>query len=478
VKSAALRGTWIVTALAAIAAAGRLAHLNPLTVALLFLLAVLFAATAFGPLAGVFASLSATALLNYFFLPPFGTLHISDPENWIALVAFLAVSTVASRLVTRAREEAQRANATTGELAQLYDINVRLFSAATATEAMPALAQTLRETGAMGGGVVFFAENGAVEIAAGEPLESWDALALQRAGSIRVHGKTLEFVKPDGRRDLFVPVERHGEAAGAIVALETTATKATVESIARLLTAALEREHLLRERAHLESLRESDAMRMALVRAVSHDLSTPLTAMQLQIDALKRQLAGSESLGTATALAEDVARLKRRIENLLAMARLEMGNVRPRPEPTPPVDLLRAARESVATIAAARPVTIEIAADCPDVVVDPSLALEILVNLIENADRASPPGAPITLTARPHPRDATRVRLGILDRGSGLPASQQEIDAGDVLPRGLGLEIAKSFAHANGGTVVLTAREGGGTCAWVDLAAARAESIV
>jgi two-component system sensor histidine kinase KdpD len=477
VKSAVLRATWIVTALAAITAGGRMLHANPLTAALAFLLAVLFAATAMGQLAGVFTSLAASACLNYFFLPPVGTLHVADPENWIALGAFLIVSTVASGLVTRAREEAGRANATTAELAQLYDINVRLFSAATATEALPAVVQTLIETGAAFGGVVFFGESGAPEVAAGEPIEKWDTLALQRAHSIRVHGKTLQFLKPSGKRDLFVPFERHGEAAGALVALETSATKATVESIARLLATALEREHLLRERAHLESLRESDAMRTALVRAVSHDLATPLTAIQLQIESLKRQLAGTESLGTATALAEDLARLKRRIENLLAMARLEMGNVRPRPEPTPPVDLLRAARESVPLIEAARPVTIDVAPDCPDVLVDPSLALEILVNLIENAHRASPPDAPITLTARPDSHDTSRVRLGILDRGAGLPTSKHEIDAGDVLPRGLGLEIAKSFAQANGGSVVLTSREGGGTCAWVDLAAAPAETM-
>lgn len=468
----------LVAAIAVITAIGRVAHANPLTAAMAFLVAVLFAATTQGQLAGVLASILSSACLNYFFLPPLGTLHIADPENWLALLAFLIVSTVASGLVTRAREEAERANATAAEIAQLYDINVKLYSAATVAEAMPEVAQALIETGATGGGVVFFADEGTIELVAGEPLESWNELAIQRARSIRVHHKTLEFARADGTRDLFIPVERGDDVAGAIVALQTRATKATIESIAHLLTAALEREHLLRERANLESLRQSETMRTSLVRAVSHDLSTPLTAMQLQIDALKRQLAGSDSLRTAAALGDDLARLKRRIENLLAMARLEMGSIRPQPEPTPPVDLLRVARESVRAIEAARPVTIDVAADCPDVLVDPSLALEILVNLIENAHRASPPDAPITLTARAHPRDVARVRLGILDRGRGLAASPQEIDAGDVLPRGLGLEIAKSFAEANGGTVVLTTRDGGGTCAWVDLAAATAESVV
>jgi two-component system sensor histidine kinase KdpD len=474
VKRTGLDVLFVIIPIAAITAAGRAAQVNPLTAALLFLLVVLFAATTRGQFAGVCASIIATASLNYFFLPPLGTLHIADPENWTALGAFLVASTVGSRLVTREREQAERANATAAEIAQLYEISVRLFGATTVTEALPALAQTLTETGASGGGVVFFDEQGELDVAAGDPLDRWDPLALQRTRSLRVHRATLEFPKSDGTRDVFVPVEKQGLVTGAIVSLGTRATKATIESIARLLAASLEREHLLRERAHLDALRETDAMRTALVRAVSHDLSTPLTAMQLQVDGLKRQLASTESLPTITALAQDIARLKRRIENLLAMARLEMGSVRPNQEPTPPVDLLRHARESVGWIAAARPLTIEVADDCPDVDVDPSLALEILVNLIENAHRASPGDDAVVLTARPHPDDADRVRLGILDRGRGLP-SANEVEAGDALPRGLGLAIARSFAQANGGAVVLAAREGGGTCAWVDLRAAVTE---
>lgn len=470
-----LRHTVIAAAaIAIITAVGRLAGFNPLTAALLFLLAVLFAATKGGPLAGAFASITATVCLNYFFLPPLGTLHIAEAENWLALVAFLIVSTVASGLVTRAREQADRAGATSAEIAELYAISVRLFGAASTAEAIPALGQALLETGAADGGVVFFQPNGEIEIAATVLDASWNDVARQRASSIRVHGKTLEFLHGDATRDVFAPVERHGVVAGAIVALRTRATKATIEAMARLLTAALEREQLLHERAHLDALRETDAMRTALVRAVSHDLSTPLTAMQLQIGALERQLANGESARTVHALAEELARLKRRIENLLAMARLEMGNVKPRQEPTPPVDLLQAARESVRSLQPSRAITIEVAADCPDAFVDPSLALEILVNLIENAHRASPAEMPIVLRAERHGDDRDRVRIGILDRGAGLQAD----DAGDILPRGLGLEIAQRFAHANGGAVTLERRDGGGTCAFVDLPVATAEVLV
>src|SRR5581483_7250787 len=121
---------------------------------------------------------------------------------------------------------------------------------------------------------------------------------------------------------------------------------------------------------------------------------TPLTAIGLQVERLQQQHANSQ---TVAELAEQTARLRRRIENLLAMARIDAGTLVPRPEPTPPADLFRAVREHLPLVGALR---VEVSGDCPDLLVDPSLALEVLVNLVENAHRASPKGSPIDLLAR------------------------------------------------------------------------------
>src|SRR6185436_327660 len=189
----------------------------------------------------------------------------------------------------------------------------------------------------------------------------------------------------------------------------------------------------------------------SLLRAVSHDLTTPLTAIALHTEALRRAAAAAPALEeAAAAIADETARLRRRIDNLLAMARLEAGRLQPRPEPTPPADLFRAVRENLPLVFARRPVTVRVAGDCPDAEVDPSLALEILVNLVENAHRASPAGSPIELAAERDPADAASVRLEVLDRGPGIPAELLAEAAGapprlrdsDVAPLGLGLEIA------------------------------------
>jgi two-component system sensor histidine kinase KdpD len=136
-------------------------------------------------------------------------------------------------------------------------------------------------------------------------------------------------------------------------------------------------------------------------------------------------------------------------------------------------------RENLPLVLQSRQITVAVDADCPDANVDPSLALEILVNLIENAHRVSPPDTPLELVARVHPLDPAQVRLEVLDRGPGLPAGVADAD-GNILPgattdvaqRGLGLEIARSLAVANGGTIGIIPRQGGGTIVRLDVPAA------
>src|SRR5256885_8595880 len=198
----------------------------------------------------------------------------------------------------------------------------------------------------------------------------------------------------------------------------------------------------------MQALRESEALKTSLLRAISHDLTTPITAVTIRTESLRRRAdADRDLLDDVDAIAEETARLRRRIDNLLAMARLEAGKAKPRREPTPPADLFRAVRENLPLVFAARPVTISVDPDCPDANVDPSLALEILVNLVENGHRGSPPQAPIDLAARRHPLDAERLRIEVLDRGPGLPPGVVDADGNivteisDVAQRGLGLEI-------------------------------------
>jgi two-component system sensor histidine kinase KdpD len=456
---------------------GRLGGANPTTAGFLFLLAVLGLAVARGLTASVAASVGATLAFNWFFFPPLHTFTIAAPANWVALFSFLVVAVVVSRLVLRAREEANDALRRRREIEVLYDLSIDLFTATNRVGVLgESAARALRSVGAEGGGLL------EVDEGSDRPrVVSWSGrdLAPEHERLVKVvldRAEPAEVPAPGGASDAYFPLVVGGQARGVLVVLGARASRTVLEPVARLVALAVERERFLAENAHLEALRQSEGLKTALLRAVSHDLRSPLTAIGLSIEGLRRRLAADAEVRPALDdLSRESSRLSRRIDNLLALARLEAGRSVPHPEPTPAADLFRSARESLPLVLDAHPVHVSVAADAPDVLADPSLVAEILVNLVENAARAAPEGTAIELTATRHPVEPLLVRLEIADRGPGLPPEAlpgAEAEPADVGRRGLGLEIARGLAAANGGRLSLHPRPGGGTIARVDLPAA------
>lgn len=443
-------------------------HANAATSGFAFLITILGIAVWTNLATSVLSSFVATLCYNYFFLPPFRTFTIADPANWVALISFFIASVVASRLMMRARSQAERAESRRMEIETLYALSIELFTATNRVGALgQAASRALVNVGAAGGGLVLFG-NGIYD----QRLICWrgpreDEIEDLIAGVGR-HKRALEFPAMSGR-DVYLPLDIGGSAIGVLAARGTSATVRALESAATLVALAMERERFLAESAHVQALEEGDALKTSLLRALSHDLATPLTSIALQIERLGTMVDAPARV-VVHDIAEHTGRLRRRIENLLAMARLEARSVVPRPEPTPAADLFRAVREHLPLVVQSRHVNVRVAPDCPDVYVDPSLALEILANLIENAHQASPASLPIELTAFAHPLDPERVRLEVADRGSGL-RSEADVnsDPSDTPRRGLGLEIARSLGSASGGQVTLTNRPGGGAIARVDL---------
>jgi two-component system sensor histidine kinase KdpD len=463
----------------AVTAAGRAMHLNPSTVGFVFLIVVLASSLRGGLLVGMAASIVATLCYNFFFLPPLHTFTIHDPSNWVALAAFLIASVMVSRLVIAARTQAEEAERRRNELETLYGLSIDLFTTTNRVGALgEAAGRTLTLLGAQEGGLVLFDgscyRQNVVWWKGSKPDEIEDLIA-----GVGRHKEPLEFPSPLGR-DVYLPLLVGGKTTGALVARGTEASMRALVSASRLVGLAVERERFIEENTHMQAVRESEALKTSLLRAISHDLTTPLTAITIHTEALRRKAGADAELRESVAgIADETGRLRRRIDNLLSMARLEAGKARPRPEPTPPADLFHSVRENLPLVFESRPVRILVEEDCPDANVDPSLALEILVNLIENAHRVSPPQAPLELVARRHPIDSLQVRIEVLDRGPGVPAGVADADGNllaratsDVAQRGLGLEIARSLAAANGGSIGITPRPGGGTIARVDLPAA------
>jgi two-component system sensor histidine kinase KdpD len=472
-------------AVAALTALGRWAGANAPTIGSIYLVAVLGLAAWGGWAVGATASVAAMLCFNYFFLPPLGTLTIAEPANWVALLSFLAASTFASRLVATARRQADEAQQRRRQVETLYDLCFGLFTASQRSGALgEAAARTLAAIEASAG-VLLLGEEGEAVSRIGEAGEAI-AVDAAAAGRARATHRIVE-QEAGGGWITYLPLEIGGVLSGLLVARGALAPRAVLAPAGRLLALAVERERLLAESAHLVAMQESDTLKTSLLRAVSHDLRTPLTALRLEIESLDRHLADDpEGSAIVRGLSREQERLARRIDNLLSLARLEAGVARPHPEPVPAASLFRAARESLASILGGRRVVPAVAAGCPELWADPALALEVLVNLLENAARAAPPEEPLELAAGAgvDGRDAPgSAWIEVRDRGPGLPPGVRRLlasprerrpsgDSGDSAAGGLGLQIARGLAAANGGALALLDREGGGTIARLTLPAA------
>jgi two-component system sensor histidine kinase KdpD len=224
-----------------------------------------------------------------------------------------------------------------------------------------------------------------------------------------------------------------------------------------LVAAADERERLARAALEAESLRRSDAIKTAVLRAVSHDLRSPLTAIRAASEGLQSssiELGPDERAQLVEAIRVEALRLERLVANLLDLSRLEVGAAEPHPELWTVDSLVAGSLEQLGPDA--ERVSVDVPATLPPIRTDAAQIERVLANLIENALKFTPPPAPVEVVATTGPGEVT---LRIADHGPGLTDDERERvfepferGAAGVGRRGsgLGLAIARGFAQANG----------------------------
>ncbi|HEX7422156.1 MAG TPA: DUF4118 domain-containing protein, partial [Thermoanaerobaculia bacterium] len=296
----------------ALTAVGIALHANAAPVGFAYLIAILFVALWGGLTTSLVSSIVATASYNFFFLPPVRTFTIQDPANWVALASFFIASLVVSRLLVDARTQTAHAEEREREIEALYALSIDLFAATSRVGAVAeATARVLRSVEATGGGLLLFAGSPHAQ-----QVVSWSGPKEEEiedlVAGVGRHGLTLEFPGRNGR-ELYVALKIGGRIAGVLVARGTRATVRAVESVAALLALAVERERFVAEGVHLQALRESDALKTSILRAVSHDLNTPLVAIALQIERLRERIPPqSADRAVLETIATEADRLRRR----------------------------------------------------------------------------------------------------------------------------------------------------------------------
>ncbi len=262
-----------------------------------------------------------------------------------------------SRLVAREQRRAEEAEARRKEMEALYELSVDLFAATNRVGALgDAAGRALRSIGAprrrprpLPG------TSPAGRKSSSRPATTASTIPDPLLESAGRSGETVEVPAADGARDAYLPLALGGRSSGVLLVRGTRADRHALASVGRLVALAVEREAFLEERTHLEALRESDSLKTSLLRAVSHDLRTPITAIRLGLERLRRTAGSAEDVDQVSVETE---RLSRRIDNLLAMARLDAGTYVPHPEPAPPADLFRATLEALPLVLAGRTVDV------------------------------------------------------------------------------------------------------------------------
>lgn len=409
------------------AIAGLRPYVPVLSLGGLYVFAVLPVAVLWG--LGLAAAVSIASMLafNWYFLAPYHTFQLREGANWLALAVYLITAIVVSLLATRARrrrDDAEQRRREAHVLAEAAGDLLRGVDADLVLERVAGLvAQALHLESA--------------RLALGEPARAHD----ERALALRAELRTVA--------TLLVPERADVDAAVA---------SRFLPAIAALLAVAVDRAALEAEALEAEALRRSDALKTALLRSVSHDLRSPLTAILASADALSNRdlrLDASDQAVLVDAIREEATRLDRVVGNLLDLSRLEAGVVEPHPELWPLDELVGRAVDAAGGDAAR--VVVELDAEAPPVRVDAAQVERVLANLVENALKFSPPSSRVVVRVE---RGATELRVHVLDRGPGVPASERELVFAAFRRRGaagrgagLGLAIARGFAEANGGSV-------------------------
>jgi two-component system sensor histidine kinase KdpD len=452
-----------------------LVGLNATTVALSFLLVVLATASAYGLGPGILGSLVGMLCFNFFFLPPLGTFTIHDPQNWVALVAFLVTAVIASQLSAAARARASDSEKRREEVSKLYDLSRAIIATPDSETAVSSIARQVVEVFGFDYCAIFRLDEASKwhrEAIAGDLSFTPDEERIAEsyfAGEMKVfnEGGSAE------RAVSYVPLKVGVKTIGIMVFISSAIGRGTAEAIAGLVALALERARFLEEISYTTALRQSDELKSALLASVSHDLRTPLTSMRAAVDSLLQEeieWSKTELHEFHLIISEEVQRLTRLVQNLLEMARIESGELKISRQSSSVSEIFSTVLDRTAAATRNHRLTIDLDDELPIVRVDSRLIAEALANLVENAAKYSDPGSEIVMQGR---IEEDNLIISVKDQGEGITPDEQarvfdKFYRGSRPGRrhregtGMGLAIARGIVEAHGGRIWVESQPGKG----------------
>jgi len=439
-------------------------HANATTVALTFLLAVLVVSANWGFWYAAFLAVISTLAFNFFFLPPFGTFTIADPQNWVALLAFLATAVISGQLSERARRQTLSANQRRREIEHLYAFSQRLLTLESVPEVLNRVPRHITETFGCKGAAIFVHDKVDVYRSGPETREI-DATRLQ---SVTARGEPIIVAE---QQLVFVPLRLGVRSIGAIGISGTNLSHETMDALSTLVAIAMERTRAIENVGKAEAARENEKLRSAILDSIAHEFRTPLTAIKASVTTmLSGGLDGAQQNELLTVVNEEADRMNHLVEEAMQLARLESKQVELDRTPHSVEEVVGKAVDSAKKELANHAVELAIPDDLPLAEFDLGLIVNVLQQLVENAAKYSPPGSPIHISAE---SSGTEVSVSVADRGAGIDELEQSLifdkfyrgkdSRGSVQGTGMGLAIAKAVLDAHGGNIRVTSQLGQGS---------------
>lgn len=448
---------------------------NPTTVGFTMLVAVLLTSAYWGFRVAVVLSVVASAALNFFFFPPFGTFTIADPQNWISLFAFLTTALVASNLSERARREAESAKQQRRNVEHLYALSQQLLTVENVAALMNAIPGFVSESFGLDGAALITPAK--PTIYRSDPSLSFDSGAL-KAAMARGELTTAE-------HEMYVPVRVGVRNVGALALIGNPVHRKTAEAIGSLVGTAIERTRAVEELTASQAARENERLRSALLDSVTHEFRTPLTSIKASVTGLiaSPELDDVQRGELLSIIDEEADRLNRLIGEAAEMAQLDAQAVSLDRHPVQITEIIATVLAEIGDHLQQHSIQMQVPHDLPSVEADFERIGEVLMHLVQNAAKYSPAGTSIRISAE---LEDGYVVTSVADRGPGIDSLEQTLifdkfyrgnrERYAAPGTGMGLAIAKALIEAHQGKIGVISQLGSGSVFWFSLPVAEHRS--